>query len=107
MTRHFLTSLFVFQISSLVCQNDNENIINSTCSGSSFADMRQRGFACLKIFFLSIIQVFLFFFVITVQSPPRFVKQPPTDEVLFQVGVEENDKPFFIECEAAGEPAPT
>lgn len=40
------------------------------------------------------------------QSPPRFVKQPPTDEVLFQVGVNENDKPFFIECEATAEPAP-
>lgn len=39
-------------------------------------------------------------------SPPRIVKQPPTDEVLFQVGVDENDKPFFIECEAIGEPAP-
>ncbi|XP_018330369.1 neuroglian [Agrilus planipennis] len=48
-------------------------------------------------------------FVITareVPSPPRIVKQPPTDEVLFQVGADENDKPFYIECEAIGEPAP-
>ncbi|KAG8240342.1 hypothetical protein J437_LFUL000817 [Ladona fulva] len=43
-----------------------------------------------------------------IQSPPRIVKQPPTDEVLFQVAVQqiENDKPFIIECEAEGEPAP-
>jgi hypothetical protein len=44
----------------------------------------------------------------TVQSPPRIVKQPPTDELLFQVAQQqnENDKPFIIECEAEGEPAP-
>jgi hypothetical protein len=43
-----------------------------------------------------------------VQSPPRIVKQPPTDELLFQVAQQqnENDKPFIIECEAEGEPAP-
>ncbi|CAG2054499.1 unnamed protein product, partial [Timema podura] len=43
-----------------------------------------------------------------VQSPPRIVKQPPTDELLFQVVQQqnENDKPFIIECEAEGEPAP-
>ncbi|XP_014218547.1 neuroglian isoform X2 [Copidosoma floridanum] len=41
------------------------------------------------------------------QSPPRITKQPPTDEVLFQVAqVNENEKPFLIECEAEGEPAP-
>ncbi|EZA49083.1 Neuroglian, partial [Ooceraea biroi] len=45
-----------------------------------------------------------------VQSPPRISKQPPTDEQLFQVvqaKINENDKPFLIECEAEGEPAPT
>lgn len=44
-----------------------------------------------------------------IQSPPRMVKQPPTDEQLFQVAQQqnENDKPFLIECEAEGEPAPT
>ncbi|XP_063975708.1 neuroglian-like isoform X2 [Diachasmimorpha longicaudata] len=45
-----------------------------------------------------------------VQSPPRISKQPPTDELLFQVAqakLNENDKPFLIECEAEGEPAPT
>lgn len=44
----------------------------------------------------------------TVHSPPRIVKQPPTDEMLFQVAQQsnENDKPFIIECEAEGEPAP-
>ncbi|XP_059480515.1 neuroglian isoform X2 [Neocloeon triangulifer] len=43
-----------------------------------------------------------------IQSPPRMVKQPPTDEILFQVAINqnENDKPFIIECEAEGEPAP-
>lgn len=43
-----------------------------------------------------------------VQSPPRIIKQPPTDELLFQVKSrhDENDKPFIIECEADGEPAP-
>nr|CAD7455359.1 unnamed protein product [Timema tahoe] len=43
-----------------------------------------------------------------IQSPPRIVKQPPTDELLFQVVQQqnENDKPFIIECEAEGEPAP-
>jgi hypothetical protein len=36
------------------------------------------------------------------------VKQPPTEELLFQVAQQqnENDKPFIIECEAEGEPAP-
>ncbi|KAG7203224.1 hypothetical protein KM043_010327 [Ampulex compressa] len=44
-----------------------------------------------------------------IQSPPRITKQPPTDEQLFQVAqakINENDKPFLIECEAEGEPAP-
>ncbi|XP_026829151.1 neuroglian isoform X2 [Ooceraea biroi] len=47
---------------------------------------------------------------VEVQSPPRISKQPPTDEQLFQVvqaKINENDKPFLIECEAEGEPAPT
>jgi hypothetical protein len=46
--------------------------------------------------------------VFSVQSPPRIIKQPPTDELLFQVKsrADENDKPFIIECEADGEPAP-
>lgn len=44
-----------------------------------------------------------------VHSPPRIIKQPPTDELLYQVAQQsnENDKPFLIECEAEGEPAPT
>jgi hypothetical protein len=35
-------------------------------------------------------------------------KQPPTEELLFQVAqrVDENDKPFLIECEASGSPEP-
>ncbi|XP_049962681.1 neuroglian [Schistocerca serialis cubense] len=43
-----------------------------------------------------------------IQSPPQIIKQPPTDELLFQVAQQqnENDKPFIIECEAEGEPAP-
>ncbi|XP_044586192.1 neuroglian isoform X1 [Cotesia glomerata] len=41
-------------------------------------------------------------------SPPRMIKQPPTDELLFQVAQQnENEKPFVIECEAEGDPAPT
>lgn len=46
---------------------------------------------------------------VSVQSPPRIVKQPPSsEELLFQVKTQgnENDKPFIIECEAEGEPAP-
>lgn len=36
------------------------------------------------------------------------IKQPPTDELLFQVAQQnENEKPFVIECEAEGDPAPT
>ena len=48
------------------------------------------------------------FLCIAVQSPPQVVKQPPSDELLFQVAqrMDENDKPFIIECEAEGEPAP-
>ena len=48
------------------------------------------------------------FSYVPVQSPPRIIKQPPTDELLFQVKsrADENDKPFIIECEADGEPAP-
>ncbi|XP_046622366.1 neuroglian isoform X1 [Neodiprion virginianus] len=45
----------------------------------------------------------------TVQTPPKMIKQPPTDEQLFQVAeakTNENDRPFVIECEAAGEPEP-
>lgn len=47
-------------------------------------------------------------FVSIVHSPPRIIKQPPTDELLYQVAQQqnENDKPFLIECEAEGEPAP-
>ena len=43
-----------------------------------------------------------------VQSPPKIIKQPPTDELLFQVKTraDDKDKPFIIECEADGEPAP-
>lgn len=42
-----------------------------------------------------------------IHSPPRIIKQPPTDEMLFQVAQPgENDKPFVIECEAEGEPSP-
>lgn len=40
-------------------------------------------------------------------SPPRLVKQPPKDELLFQVARPDKDhKPFVIECEAEGYPAP-
>lgn len=50
---------------------------------------------------------FLIFIFFAVPSPPYIIKQPPTDEVLFQVESNgENDKPFYIECEATGEPAP-
>ncbi|XP_035777597.1 neuroglian-like isoform X2 [Anopheles albimanus] len=42
-----------------------------------------------------------------IHSPPRVIKQPPPDEMLFQVAQQgESDKPFLIECEAEGEPSP-
>jgi len=46
--------------------------------------------------------------IILVQSPPNIVKEPSVDELLFQVPIDkyENDKPFTIDCEAEGEPAP-
>lgn len=48
------------------------------------------------------------YYIVLVQSPPRIVKEPPVDELLFQVvtNQNENDKPFIIDCEAEGEPAP-
>lgn len=48
------------------------------------------------------------FFLPLDNSPPRFTKQPPTDEVLFKVAQvgKESDKQFVIECEADGEPEP-
>merc|ERR1719153_1163202 len=41
-------------------------------------------------------------------SPPYMIKQPPRDELLFQVKSrpDENAKPFIIECEAGGYPSP-
>ncbi|XP_074103531.1 neuroglian-like [Cotesia typhae] len=40
-------------------------------------------------------------------SPPRLVKQPPKDELLFQVArPDEDHKSLVIECEAEGYPAP-
>ncbi|XP_037049599.1 neuroglian-like [Bradysia coprophila] len=44
-----------------------------------------------------------------IHSPPNFIKQPPNDELFFQVALEPHrmDKPFLIECEATGEPEPT
>lgn len=49
-----------------------------------------------------------FCFNTAVHSPPKIIKQPSSDEVLYQVANKsnENDKPFLIECEAEGEPAP-
>ncbi|XP_065345300.1 neuroglian-like [Cloeon dipterum] len=43
----------------------------------------------------------------SLQSPPRMVKQPPTDEILFHEAVRQSDqdKPITIECEAEGVPA--
>ncbi|KAK8743667.1 hypothetical protein OTU49_001198 [Cherax quadricarinatus] len=44
-----------------------------------------------------------------IKHPPMMTKQPPSnEELLFQVAsrLDENDKPFIIECEAEGEPAP-
>jgi len=46
--------------------------------------------------------------VILVQSPPSIIKEPSDYEILFQVATDQysNDKPFTIDCEAEGEPAP-
>ncbi|XP_063870133.1 neuroglian-like isoform X1 [Scylla paramamosain] len=44
-----------------------------------------------------------------IKYPPMMTKQPPpNDEILFHVTSrpDQNDKPFLIECEAEGEPAP-
>lgn len=58
---------------------------------------------CMKFFYLILIMHSHF----PVHSPPQIIKQPPTDEMLYQVPqVGETDKPFVIECEAEGEPAP-
>lgn len=47
------------------------------------------------------------YFLFPVPEPPKIVKEPPPDELLFQVSTQaEQDKPFIIECEAEGEPAP-
>lgn len=43
----------------------------------------------------------------SVQSPPLIIKQPVTEEMLFQVAsYGDTEKPLIIECEAEGEPAP-
>uniref|UniRef100_T1JDB9 Neuronal cell adhesion molecule n=1 Tax=Strigamia maritima TaxID=126957 RepID=T1JDB9_STRMM len=44
-----------------------------------------------------------------IPSPPTITKQPPSDYLLFQVAVnqDEKEKPFVLECEATGEPQPT
>ena len=52
----------------------------------------------------------VFFIFITAHSPPLMTKQPANGESLFQVSTNtnnENEKPFIVECEAEGEPAPT
>ena len=43
-----------------------------------------------------------------IKSPPQIIKQPPTEELLFQVKsrADEADKPYILECEADGEPTP-
>ncbi|XP_008180512.1 neuroglian-like [Acyrthosiphon pisum] len=43
-----------------------------------------------------------------IQSPPNIIKEPSTNELLFQVATDQysNDKPFIIDCEAEGEPVP-
>ncbi|XP_025192769.1 neuroglian-like, partial [Melanaphis sacchari] len=42
------------------------------------------------------------------QCPPRIVKEPSTDELILQKAIIENQnfRPFVIDCEAEGEPAP-
>lgn len=46
--------------------------------------------------------------ILLVPSPPEILKQPPSDEILFQVSEHDSeyDKPAFLECEALGEPTP-
>lgn len=47
------------------------------------------------------------YFAFSVHSPPRIIKQPIAEEMLFQVAsYGDTEKPFIIECEAEGEPAP-
>ncbi|XP_055389959.1 neuroglian-like [Condylostylus longicornis] len=49
-----------------------------------------------------------FHYPFLINSPPKIIKQPPTDELLFKVAQQskESDKPFLIECEAEGNPDP-
>lgn len=72
----------------------------------SLASSRESKWHNIFLYFMGFYVLNAYFFACVVPSPPRIVKQPPTDEVLFQVGDDQNDKPFFIECEAAGDPAP-
>lgn len=62
-----------------------------------------------RLFYISdTLDLSTFLFISLDNSPPRFTKQPPTDEVLFKVAQvgKESDKQFVIECEADGEPEP-
>lgn len=62
-------------------------------------------FICFLLFVNDFFSVFT-----TAHSPPLMTKQPTNGESLFQVSAKtnnENEKPFIIECEAEGEPAPT
>jgi len=65
--------------------------------------MWQKNLQTLTVILFAVLQV-----QALIHSPPKIIKQPPSDELLYQVALQanENDKPFLIECEAEGEPAP-
>lgn len=87
-------------------------VIHVHCPPSNFLcdclSLRVYAYFIFIFRFVFFISFSLFLNIFTVHSPPRIIKQPPTDELLYQVAQQsnENDKPFLIECEAEGEPAP-
>ncbi|XP_035700747.1 neuroglian-like [Folsomia candida] len=58
--------------------------------------------------FLILLEIIAFSQVTSmVRSPPSIKKEPPNDELLFQVPRKgETDQPFILQCDADGDPAP-
>ncbi|EAA45046.5 AGAP000720-PA [Anopheles gambiae str. PEST] len=76
--------------------------MRTTHSSSGSAPATQLLLAAAVVLMLNVLTVHSL-----IHSPPRIIKQPPPDEMLFQVAQQgESDKPFLIECEAEGEPTP-
>lgn len=54
------------------------------------------------------LHIILLYFICLVGSPPKIIKEPLINELLFKVATHQNvnDEPFVLDCEAKGEPAP-